>query len=171
MSLDIHIINKALYDWLSDILDAEIIFDMPNIPRPKTPYVVIAFLGGTAKIGSSDIINYISEDNYSIEGQRTIAVSIKAVGKNAMQMLIDVQMSTEIPAYQELLRRAGLAFWNVGDVLDISELLETGYEERANIDITFGIVDRTESRVGYVDTAVGTGSITISNNSEKDFNF
>ena len=68
---------------------------------------------------------------------------------------------------QEDLRRAGIAVWVIGNVADLSQLLNTGYEGRAHMEVTFGIAVNLTSDLGAmesVDVTVngteGTDTIT-----------
>jgi hypothetical protein len=65
---------------------------------------------------------------------------------------------------QSLLRQAGIAVWLIGTVADLSELLNTAYEGRAQMDCTFGLAMNVTSDLGEILEVVVDGAITTDQN-------
>lgn len=74
------------------------------------------------------------------------------------------QTSLDLQNIQEILRSAGIAVWTIGTVADLSSLLNTGYEGRANMDCTFGLAFNLESDLGAIETVPVQGTITTDQN-------
>jgi hypothetical protein len=168
LAIDWETVERALWTWASEEVELETIWDRPNAPRPETPYVLLGLLSAPIKHGSKDDLRGTgTEDEFEITGQRSVVYSVKVIGKNAIPYCTDLQISLEKPSVQEALRVAGLAVWNIGDVENIATLLETGFEERANMDVTFGISDTVAEAVGEVQNMEGTGEITLEDGTTK----
>ena len=60
---------------------------------------------------------------------------------------------------QEWLRRAGIAVWLIGNVADLSQLLNTGYEGRTQMDVQFGIASNLTEDLGAIEKVAVTGTI------------
>ena len=168
MVIDFETVEKALWTWVSGESGLETIWDEPNAPRPKTPYALLGLVSPPVKYGSKDDLRSAGGDDFEITGQRSVAYSVKVLGRDAVSYVTDLQMSLEKPSVQEALRAAGLAVWEEGDVLDISELLETGFEERANMDVVFGISATTEEAVGELKNVEVQGEITLEDGTTRD---
>ena len=65
---------------------------------------------------------------------------------------------------QAVLRKAGIAVWLLGAVADVSALLNTGYEGRAQMDVQFGIasnmIGTSAEDLGAIEKVTTTGEIT-----------
>lgn len=148
-------IGPAIIDWIRDVMNITVIWDRPNIQRPDIPYITLAKVTPLTKIGRDDSREHVSGDTYNISGQRNFVLSVQAYGDDyfeAEEIMILLQNSLENPEHQETLRGAGLAIWEIGPVQDTSTELETGFEYRANIDITFGVASNYQVDIGYIET-------------------
>ena len=68
------------------------------------------------------------------------------------RLITQLQDSLENDLELAILRKSGLAVWVIGDILDTSEQLETGFEPRASLDVTFGIASNREIDLGLIET-------------------
>ena len=151
MSFDLTIIQRAIHTWVSGETELKTIWYNPNAPRPATPYALLSTLTGSVKTGFTDDLKYVSGDTYSISGQRTLSFSIKVIGEGAVHAVSSLQSSLEKPTVLEALRASGLAVWDSGSVQSIPEILETGIEERANLDVLFGVLSSVTDEVGFIE--------------------
>lgn len=139
-----------------------VIWDRPDARRPNEPYVTLNYVTGPTRLGQLD--EQVVEDDGSITvcANRQFTLGIKAYIGDArakqhnqfwrpFQVLEDLSLRLTSPGVRELFRAEGLAIMNVTGVIDITELLETGFEPRASFDV---LIAYNET---YNDTAVGTG--------------
>lgn len=149
--------------------DCPVIWDKPNVPRPCEPYVTLNLIIPSLKTGH-DSWRYLSGDDYCIGGQRTLTLSVIAYGPDikdqvpqgilsAQQIIMDLRDSLENPLVLLELRRNGLAVHNEPVVNDISALLETGFQDRANMDIVLGFAHNQTVPVGIIEKVEGEGTI------------
>lgn len=145
-----------------------VIWDKPNVPRPCEPYVTLNLIVTSMKTGHDSWI-YESGDNFCIGGQRIATLSVIAYGpdlkeqvpqgiNSAQQIILDLRDSLENPLVLEKLGANGLAVHNEPTVNDISALLETGFQDRANMDIMFGFAHNQSVPVGIIEKVTGEGT-------------
>lgn len=144
-------IELAIYDWVSKESGITTIWDKPDQPRPKLPYITLNIISGPNKIGT-DEIKY-EENKFKINGRRFFTLSIQAFGERALETMSNLQSSIEKPTVREKLRSAGLAIWNEPNVLDLTTLLETDFEQRSSMDVMFGITRQIiDEELTYIET-------------------
>lgn len=168
MTIDFTTIEDALWEWVSGQTELETIWDKPNAPRPCTPFAMISHLSGPVKIGTVDDLRHNSGDVFEVCGQRTLSYSISVIGKGAVGYVSDLQISLECPTVLSRLRAAGIAVWEQGEVQDTSTLLETGYEERANMDVVLGVAALKEDEVGELRSTEIDGELTSDTGTQHD---
>ena len=136
-----------------------------DAPRPSNPYATIKILSPGIRYGW-DWLEDLGNGSYNLSGPRGILVSFNLYGRsheeayNYAALLSSAFRSEDVAGY---LAQAGLSVWNIGAVTDISELLNTGYEGRANITCTFGTTSVYAQSPGYVQTVVVDGSVFLDN--------
>jgi hypothetical protein len=163
-AIDIEALQDVIYTWVwnrvrNTCQGISVIWTEPNAPRPSIPYVGLKFLTGPVKLGHTDVISHVQDDEFVVEGQRTISLSVIVYGTGAHQIAVNLHASLELPSVLEQLRAGGIAIWNEGQVSDISAALETGFEERSNFDVLMGVVSSQTEDVGYIGTAEISGSM------------
>lgn len=173
-------IFQPVRQWIESITEVtRVIKDKPGRPRPnKFPYITVNLITSLQKIGSRDSLEYdapdealpISEtnpdDQWNIGGQRRFVISVNAyVDKkirdffDAQDLLIKLQDAVDDPNQRTILKAAGLSVFSVGDILPISELIETGWESRAQVDITMSIASNRKTRLGAIEKVEIQGTI------------
>lgn len=145
-------LNKAWLDWLSANLPEEftIVFaeaiSGKDGPRPRTPYLTIKIISGPRPRGFDELRRKNSFGDFEVGGMRQYTVSLQAFGMGGYDALADLLNKMDDPyASIELKRIIGIV--DRGDVLDISALLETGYERRAALDVIFNSAKNVDSGV------------------------
>ena len=164
-------LQDAIWSWAQENVPPQctVIWDKPNVPRPCEPYVTLNLTTVSVKTGH-DSWQYISGDDFRIGGQRTLTLSVIAYGpnleeqmnqeiKSAQQICTDLRDSLENPLVLEKLRKNGLAVHNEPTVQDISALLESGFQDRANVDITFGYAHNQRVPVGIIEKVEGEAHV------------
>lgn len=146
---------------------------------PGEPYVTLQFTAISNKLGQDSII-YQQNDDFLIGGQRTATLSIIAYGPQkrdvasgqslgAFDILKNLRNSLDYPEVYEALRRDGLAVFNEPSITDISTLLETGFQDRSNMDIVFGFAQNQVVPVGTIESIAGESVFIGSDSHEQDF--
>lgn len=142
-----------------------------NAERPLESYYGIELITPLAKPGQRDDIIHKSDTTFTICGQRSVTVQISAylirdrLNRNIHddmyvphEMLKVLQDSVDNPSKMQVLRDAGLAVWSAGDILDIPEAVETGFESRASMEVVMGLVSSRDVDLGAIESVEITGT-------------
>lgn len=180
--IDYDAIRKAIIREMEAITEMVVIEEEPetqDAPRPEVPYMSMKIIVPGAKFGDDSQVAHKTDDTHysdtlvDIGGQRRMTVSFHAYGKSHEQaygIMSLWQTSLDLKAVQEALRKAGIAVWTIGNVADNSQLLNTGYEGRAQMDCTFGIASNLSGvpGTGVIERVTGTGTVTTDQDGEDD---
>lgn len=154
--MNFNALKTAIHKWAFATVAVETIFANQNGNVPPDPFCTLFI----------QPVGFIGHDDYSVDGigdvtyigQREISVSVQYFGANAMQNAIDLAESLEETAAREGLYSDGLIFVDrVSGVNDLSEVLDTGFEERAGIDLMFRTCSERTQSGGLIDSAEITG--------------
>ncbi len=146
------------------------IVEEPNVqgaPRPALPYFSMKITTPGAKNGDDALYNIPNgsgqgTDNWGRGGNRKMSVSFSCyalIPEDAYSYMALWQASLELEAVQSLLSKATIAVWLIGNVADLSKLLNTGYEGRSQMDVQFGVSSNITQRLDEIDTATVTGNV------------
>lgn len=172
-------IAPALVAWIKTIHPTlPVIWTRPNAPRPPQTYIGLEITTPLQKPGFSDSIEYIIDEDddtstiFNIGGHRNFTVSVNAyLVKNssnrnvhddmfdAHDILEKIRDATENPAAMESLNNAGLSVMDTADILDLTELLETGFESRYQMDLMMGIASNREEDLGAIESVKFQGTV------------
>lgn len=137
--------------------------EIMDVPRPTKPYVSLKLTTPSAKTGDDDKRHIPNTTKWISGGVRKMTVSFQAYGRSheeAYNYMALLQTGLDLENIQEFLRRAGIAVWIIGNVADLSQLLNTGFEGRAQMDCTFGIAMNLTSDLGQMDSVAVEGEVT-----------
>ena len=171
LPLDFVAIRKAMVKEVERVTGVTCIMAQPEtqaFPRPPKPYMSMFILNPAVKVGD-DSSRYVSGTTWNIGGQRGMHIDFDAYGRSheeAYGILCAWQSALETETTQANLRKAGVAVWLNGSVADISELLQTGYEGRAKLEVQFGIAANITEDRSSIDSASFTGTITTDQDNE-----
>lgn len=151
---------KFLLKWLSDESGLVVVKANQKGPRPARPYISLRFLNASQRVGSMDQNTttehtLAGETKYSVatEGMRTAVASINVFGDNAIDTLAMIRDSLDRPDVIDRFESAGVSHISEGPINDLTELLETIYEERGQMDLTIGFVAANEVEYGIIQSA------------------
>lgn len=169
-------ITPHVIKWIKSVLgNIPVIIDRTNAERPKKPYISLNILVPVQKTGFTDSLESIPPEEapdgkdtiYNIGGQRQFTMGIRsfteAKEKNffdAQNLLIRLQDSIEDDIARQPLTEGGLAVFGSSDILDVTELIESGYEPRAQLDVMMGIASNRQSDQGAIEKVEITGNYT-----------
>jgi hypothetical protein len=135
-----------------------------NVPRPKRPYMSFKIIGPADKNGDDSYDNIV-DTTWNTGGVRKMTISFHCYGKSHEEAynymsLWQAALGTE-PILEDL-RAKGIAVWIIGNVADLSILLNTGYEGRSHMEVTFGIASNIVSDYGRMEHVTVNGTINDS---------
>lgn len=172
--IDFNLIRKTMANEIQRVCGLtqnQVILSEPEIqdePRPKKPYFSFKFTTPAAKSGDDSKDAVLDENGkpttvWNSGGIRAMTISFNCYGNSheeAYQYMALWQSYLDTYPTQEVLRRVGVAVWLIGNVADLSELLNTGYEGRSQMDCKFGVAANVESDLGSMEEVNVQGQVT-----------
>jgi hypothetical protein len=148
--------------------------ETPNNPRPDLPYFTIKFVGPATKVGDDSAQNILDQSNapttqWNRGGSRKLLVDFNSYGRSheeSYNYLTLLQSALELESVQSDLRQSEIAFWLNGNVNDLSALLNTGYEGRAQMHVEFGVASNMVEDLGAMESVTVQGAVQIENKVE-----
>lgn len=156
-------IENAAIAWVAAATSETAIVSEQGKPRPETPYLTVKVSPPRAM--GHDVDGGLVDPGapaYATQtylGQREVAVSIQAYGAGAMDIARSAAnaLGTETTRAQlgavGLFRRGALPA-----ITDLTGLLDTDFQERAQFDVIFGLVDSYTDSVPLIETVEGQGT-------------
>ena len=174
--IDRSALEDSLYAWADAVLSVPVIFAEQGGPRPSVPYITIKVRAPTMT-GPLEEAPPDSNRDQETRIYYEVPVSIQLFGSGAMDRATKLQFSlgksADGPGYT--LSQAGLSHLRTDGMDDITELVDTEWEERVSLDLIF-MHQATETdavdTIEHVNNADGTikGSITSPNKIDLDVN-
>ena len=163
MAINYEIVKTALFNWavLQVPVGMPVIFYDPNAPRPNQPYLTL-FLSSIDQVSwdwYSQSSNAAGEIN--MHGDRRFTLQLQAYGNDPLTVLENLRTSLQKQSVLDTLRANGLSFYNFLAINDITDLVDSKFEKRAQMDLRFGIGQ------SYIDA---TGFFNKTEVEEKFFN-
>ena len=168
--LDYNVIRKMFANEITKVTGLTAILEEPetqNSPRPPKPYMSFKISRPGDKSG--DDSKQQTLDNmgnpssvWNSGGVRKMTVEFNCYGRTheeAYNFMALWQGSLDLLNIQADLRTVGIAVWIIGNVADLSQLLNTAYEGRAHMECTFGIAFNISSDLSYIETVVVEGTV------------
>jgi hypothetical protein len=154
MPIDFSSIKNSLYDWVSSVVPVgmPVIYYQPNAPRPTIPYLTL-YLSTVNAVNqdwtsSSVDVNGVAE----MKGDRQFILQIQAYGNDPLTVLENVRTSLQKESVLDTLRGNGIVFYQSITINDITDLVDSEFEKRAQLDISFAIGQVYDDTLGYFDT-------------------
>ena len=152
-------IEDALISWLGVVHPGvEAVLGWPNAPRPDLPYIAVR-VEGLDPIGQDDRSEIDDDGLQTIYGDRLVNVKIDAYGSGALDLVRAIANSIWRQSVSATLLAAGLCPRLPGPVTDLTGMLETSPEDRAHVEMVFGILDTYTDDVGIIDAVDGDGDV------------
>lgn len=142
--------------------------------QPDTPYGTIKITSGPIVLGHDEERQPDTGDTSSdvlISGQRRVLISMNIFSNNdqqrpggpdvpgALQMMSNVRDSLELPTVYQALNDQGITMNDRGQVQNLSALLETTWQERSQLDVTFGYASNIGDTPGSIDQVTVGGIV------------
>lgn len=131
-------------------------------PRPRAPYITVKIISGPRPRGFDELRRKANSDEFEVGGIRQYTLSLQAFGEGGYEALSELVTRMDDPyASIELKRIVGIV--DRGDVLDISALLEAGYERRCQLDVIFNSAKNLPSTIKPIEHASIGGTLKQGN--------
>jgi len=147
--------EAAIYNWLVAATSKTVVWAEQDVNRPSLPYVSANITSYGASEGypaqSSD-----GGDTFTKHVKKTLTVSISAYGETSGDIIDLITDSVYNDTLLASLKTAGLYFRSLGDPIPLAQVIETKWEQRWQVDITFGYAKDITSNIGYIDRVSGT---------------
>ena len=139
----------------------------PVAPRSEPPFCGIKITSVAIKTGW-DVSQYADLQGdqvgvFTYSGPRGIGATFDFFGlshEQAYGLAVGFQAGLDQDLIWGQLESAGLAVWRVDQVVDLSALLSTGYEGRAQITVQFGTTAVSYVDVGFIGAVPVRGVVT-----------
>ncbi len=135
-------------------------------PRPGKPFITLKLLSGPSPKPSFDNLRFEGDkpapalDLWSSGGQRQGVVSIQAFGLGSEDELASIQNFLDTFDGIQFFKNDGdIAIVSKGTILDISALVEVGFERRHVLDITFNHSSNVTSEAGAIEKTSISGKL------------
>ena len=148
-------VRDALYTWLNSqkASATEVIYRDDNGPRGTGLYLAFT-VSANPKTGTPEqtLVDQGS-GNQSVITHSEAMVNVQSYRDGAMDELVTIRDSLGKNTVLESLRASGVFFRRIAaDVTDIATVLDATFEERATMDLVFGIKNVATDNVDYIET-------------------
>jgi hypothetical protein len=146
--------QTAIIEWIQTALFITTIWDKQNAFRPALPYISVNIITGPQQDGTPEA-KYKTTDVFTYIFRKIFTLSIQAHSQsNHLALLSTLINSMKLPTQRATLRAAGLSIYNDNDIspTDISELIDTGFEKRASIDVIMAFAEEVDDSPGEIQT-------------------
>lgn len=156
-------IEVAVRAWLVTELAIEVIMARQATPRPASPYATILIpmprtVGGYDDAGTLTDPGAPAWASRAMRGDRELTASIQFFGAGAFDLARQASNALNKAAIRGALEVAGIAPKDNGEATDLTELLETEFEERASLEVEFVFADEYTDTVPLIEHVTGTGT-------------
>lgn len=160
MSIGLSSLRNGLYTVIKSLAGAmPVVWMNQNSPRPAKPYISL-FLSGIQRAGedSYSLVDALT-GNMTVTGNREFDLSVNIYGTGANALLCDLVDNIHKISVLEALRVYGIALVDVGTVNDLSEVLDSRFEERAVVDLRMRVGSSVSEVVDRIETVAITHKI------------
>jgi hypothetical protein len=126
------------------------IWDDESGPRPSLPYVSIKIISGPVKEGFDDI-RQDADRNFTVEGHRLFTLSINIWGRDAHEKMSILRDGFERPSACDFFNARRIALVTYSNIINLTGLRETSFEERAQMDVRIRAVSVTKDTVRTIE--------------------
>ena len=155
-------IQRAVYNWIQEQLGGyeprvEVIWRQQSEALPARPCVALKLTEGIKDTGFGDNVIPLPDGRFNIGSQETMTLSVQVFGSTrvhrpmAYQLGVDLKSSLKKLTVLDKLRSKNIAVQNKGEVMNLTELEETEYEERSEFDVVLGVSQNVVDDPSYIE--------------------
>jgi hypothetical protein len=154
MTIDFMVVRTNLYNWaVANIPNGmPVIYLYPNAPRPTVDYISL-YISSVNQIGwdwTQDPLN--TSGDSAMVGDREFTLQVQAYGGDPITVMQNLRTSLQKQSVLDSLRVNGIVFVNWFPINDVTDLIDSRYEQRASMDILFRIADVYTDNLGVIET-------------------
>jgi len=156
--MDFELLKTGIYNWVISVIPISTIFLNQDGSIPSLPFCTL-YVQPITFFGHDEFKN---DDNglVTYTGQREFTLTVEYFGLGAMQNAHDLVESLEMQNARDLLAESDLVFVDrASGVQDLSELVDTGFEERASIDLILRTASIRTQAGTIIDSSQTTGDL------------
>lgn len=160
--------EKAIFDFIvaaTGFATTKVIWDKQSVVesrravKPALPYITLNISAGPSSQGQAEL-RYKSLDIFDIPFRRGFTLTVNVFANTGwLDYAHDIAQAKDLESKRAILRVAGVSLLDYGDILDISELLDTKYEGRATIDLFMADCVTVEDIQGEIETVEMSGTV------------
>jgi len=130
---------------------------------PDSPKVALSILTGPIQIGNNDPLLYDkSTDTFNVSGVRNLVIEVNVYGSDALKIASNLSISIQRPDVQQFFRAQNISVGaSQPNVINISELLDTIFEERRMFELNVMVAYINETNlgesIGSIDKVIAEG--------------
>lgn len=153
MPINFATVKTSLFAWVASVAPSgtPIIYWQQNSPRPTVPYITLFLSSVTAP--NQDWTSFISSVSgvVNMQGDRQFTLEVQAYGSDPLTLMENIRTSLQKQTVLDGLRANGIVFYSSLTINDITELVDSQFERRAQLDILFGIGQQYTDAPGFFD--------------------
>ena len=154
MTIDFMAVRTTLYNWAVANLPSgmPVIYLYPNAPRPTIDYVTL-YISTISQVGWDFTQQPLADDGIAqMIGDREFILQVQGYGGDPVTYLQNLRTSLQKQTILDTLRSNGIVFFNWAPISDITELIDSRFEQRATMDVFFRIADVYTDNLGVINT-------------------
>lgn len=153
MAINFLTVKNNLYDWAVTVvpMGMPIIYWEVNAPRPVIPYVTLQISQVTAVNQDYSAPDSDSSGNIFMKGDRQFTLAVQSYGGDSLTVMENLRTSLQKQTVLDTLRANGIVFYQSLTINDITDLVDSKYESRSQLDILFGIGQVYADSPGFFD--------------------
>jgi hypothetical protein len=154
MTLSIAALRTVMYNWaVANVPSGKpVIYLYNNGPRPDVEYVTL-FISTLVEIGRDYTQSPLSTSApETIVGDREFTLQVVAYGDDPFTVCENLRCSLQKQTVLSTLRANGVAYVNWFPIVDTTTIVDTGYEQRASMDLLFRVANVYSDISGDIET-------------------
>jgi len=154
MPINYETVKTNLYNWAITVvpMGMPVIFWEPNAPRPTVPYITLFLSTITSVNQDYSAPGADSLGDITMSGDRQFTLEIQGYGNDPLTVLENIRSSLQTQTVLDHLRLSGMVFYQSLIINDITDLVDSQYERRAQLDVLMGIPQVYTDNPGYFST-------------------
>jgi len=160
-------IENALYAWSSGQLGIPVHWANQDVPEQDRPMATLNVRSRAIPFAATDEQRYTATKGvFDLVQRRKLILSVNVYCSDvtgdghALARIEALQKSVGLEAVKAAFSAAGLAVVEARGPVDLTAVLTSRFESRAQMDVVFGYVTTTQEDLGYIETSDADGTLT-----------
>lgn len=148
-------LQDAIYDLLDPLLSGQIVWARQKAPQLTSPYFMLDLTTKAIELGAG-FERVRSGSSRTLNQHLQCVLNVQAFGQGGVDELFNLPIKLYTESFQADLLAANLAIVDVADILDLSELMDTEFQERASLDLSLSYTKDQSDGTGIIEIVQGT---------------